>query len=153
MKNPIINLLDLKQENIENIDILRSQTYNTINVRLTRQPCKCPQCLKYTSKVKEYRQRKYVHQIINGTDTYINYDLRRMLCPYCGKTFNESNSFNKSYSSITNITLISILKDLKHYTSTYSAIAKHYNISSSTVVRVFDNHVQIKRHPCRRLFV
>lgn len=60
MKNFIINLLDLKQE----------------------EPCRCPQCLKLTSKVKEYKKRKYVYQIINATDTYINYELRRMICPY-----------------------------------------------------------------------
>ena len=69
-----------------------------------------------------------------------------MICPYWRKTFNEPNSFDKSYSSITNVTLISILNDLKHYTATYSSIAKCYNVSPSTVVRIFDNHVQLKRH-------
>ena len=65
---------------------------------------------------------------------------------YWRKTFNEPYSFDKSYSSITNVTLISILNDLKHYTATYSSIAKCYNVSPSTVVRIFDNHVQLKRH-------
>ena len=34
MKNSSINLLDLKQENIENIYIVKNQSYNTINIHL-----------------------------------------------------------------------------------------------------------------------
>ena len=67
-----------------------------------------------------------------------------MICPYWRKTFNEPNSFDKSYSSITNVTLISILNDLKHYTATYSSIAKCYNVSPSTDDFYFDRRSKYK---------
>ena len=52
----------------------------------------------------------------------------------------------KAYSSITNTTLIAILENLRHYTATYTKIADKYAISVRTVIRIFDNHVQIRRH-------
>ena len=99
-----------------------------------------------TTKIKEYKQKQLKHQVLNHKEIMIIYNSRRYFCPYCGKTFNERNNFDKTYSCITNATLISILKDLKHYTATYTHIADRYEISLTTVVNIFDNHVQIKRH-------
>ena len=46
---------------------------------------------------------------------------------------------------MTPTTVINILKDLKPYTSTFSSVAKKYGVSVSTVVDIFDRHVQIPR--------
>ena len=43
------------------------------------------------------------------------------------------------------------LDDFKSYTATYTAIAKKHNVSVSTVVNVFDNHVQIQRHKLKEI--
>ena len=51
----------------------------------------------------QWGQLKFSLSDTIGTDTYINYDLRKMICPYCGKTFNEVNTVDKSYSYTTNI--------------------------------------------------
>lgn len=146
MKDFIIKLLDLKPEDIKNMDIVDIQNITHITITLNQHPHRCPRCFKYTDKIKEYKNKVYVHQIVRNRDTYIYYNARRYICPYCRKTFNEDNPFDKKYSSITNATLINILDDLKHYTATYTHIAQKYNISPTTVMNIFDNHVQIPRH-------
>ena len=146
MKNFIINLLDLKQEELEKFDIYEESNKVFINIRLKRKSCHCPACFKTSSKVKEYKNKKIGHQVLNGRDTFIIYECRRYICPYCSKTFNEPNSLDKSYSCITNATLLAILNSLKHYTSTFTTVANQFGVSITTVVRIFDNHVQIKRH-------
>lgn len=146
MRNFIIKLLDLEPESVENIDIRKVGKENHLVISLKRTPQTCPACFKMTSKVKEYKYRRYSHQIIDSQETYVFYRQRRMVCPYCGKTFNERSTFGKAYSSITNTTLIAILENLRHYTATYTKIADKYAISVRTVIRIFDNHVQIRRH-------
>lgn len=151
MKNFIINLLELKPEDIENLDIIDKDNQVFIYITLKRKSKQCPSCLKPVSKIKEYKNKKFIHKIINGKETFIIYRARRLVCPYCGKSFNEDNPFDKTYSSITNATLISILKELKHYTATYTSVAQRHGISPTTVMNIFDNHVQIKRHPLQEI--
>ena len=146
MKNFIINLLDLKLEDLKSFDIDDLGDKVIITITLSRTSQKCPSCFRDVSKIKEYKKKTFIHQIINCRDTYIIYNSRRYVCPYCGKTFNEDNPYDKTYSSITNATLISILNEFKHYTATYSSVAKRYGISPTTVVKIVDNHIQIKRH-------
>lgn len=146
MNDFIIKLLDLKPDDIKNIDITDINNITHITITLNKHPHKCPRCFMYTEKVKEYKSKVYIHQIIRNRDTYIYYNARRYICPYCKKTFNEDNPFDKKYSSMTNATLINILNDLKHYTATYTHIAQKYNVSPTTVMNIFDNHVQVARH-------
>ena len=146
MKNFIINLLDLKQEDLHSLNIQDLDNIVYITITLSRSSQNCPSCFRTVSKIKEYKKKTFIHQIINCRDTYIIYNSRRYVCPYCGKTFNENNPFDKTYSCITNATLISILKEFKHYTATYSSVAERYGISPTTVMKIVDNHIQIKRH-------
>ena len=132
MNDFIIKLLDLKPDDIKNIDITDINNITHITITLNKHPHKCPRCFMYTEKVKEYKSKVYIHQIIRNRDTYIYYNARRYICPYCKKTFNEDNPFDKKYSSMTNATLINILNDLKHYTATYTHIAQKYNVSPTT---------------------
>lgn len=60
MKNFIINLLDLKKEDVKSIDIENHPSHNMIHIRLTRHLFKCSVYLKMTSKVRQYKKRQYV---------------------------------------------------------------------------------------------
>lgn len=146
MYNTIINLLDLKEEQVDDIELDYNQNKLDVTIFLKRKLHSCPQCLKSSNKVKDYTIKKYSHQIINHFDTTIYYQCRRYVCPLCNKTFNESSPFGKTYHCISNTTFVHILEDLKHYSATYSQVAKKYKVSPTTVMKIFDNHVQVKRH-------
>lgn len=151
MKNFIINLLDIEEKDVEDMifDYQGDKLYMTILFK--QKYHQCPRCLRITQSIKDYSLKTLAHQVINHRLTFIQYNCRRYICPYCHKTFYEDSPFGKTYSSITNATLIFILEDLKHYTATYSHIAQRYGISPTTVTRLFDNHVQIPRHKMQRV--
>ena len=142
----IINLLDLKPEDI--LDLYKEDSSSSITFHLTlkRSPSLCPSCFHLTDSIKDYYLKSYHHGILNGLDTIIVYHCRRYKCSHCGRTFKEKSSLGNQYFSITPTTVISILNQLKHYTATYSEVARRHHVSISTVVSIFDNHVQIKRH-------
>ena len=146
MNNFIIKQLDLKPEDIEELSLDDENNITKICILLKQKYYNCPVCFKQTNKVKEYKTKTFVHQIFSTRDTTIIFKCRRYMCPHCGKSFNEKSPFGHSYSSISTVTLIGILNELKHYTATYTHIAKRYNISTSTVVNIFDNHVNVHRH-------
>ena len=151
MNDFIIKYLELKQEDILSIKYHEIMNELHITILLQRKTHRCPNCFLESSKIKDYSLKKFSHTFINKKQTYIIYKCRRYICPYCHKSFIEDNPFGKQYSSLSNLTLISILDDFKSYTATYTAIAKKHNVSVSTVVNVFDNHVQIQRHKLQEI--
>ena len=60
-------------------------------------------------------------------------------------TLSEKNPFGSQKENLTYETKINILKDLKYHASTYTAVAKRYNVSPTQVLRLFDRHVNIPR--------
>lgn len=151
MDNFIIKLLDLKEENIEDISVTIEHGVHSFNITLKRKQHSCPHCFKMTSKVKDYRLKKLSHQVYKHINTTISYNCRRYVCPYCNKTFNEDSPFGLTYTSISTSVLLAILNDLKHYTATYTHIATQYHLSPSTIIKIFDNHVQINRHRLQKV--
>lgn len=151
MKDFNIKLLDLKEEDIEDIDSISHFNNADFIITLKIRPHVCPTCGCITSSVKDYKTRKIKHKILVNYDTTIYYRQRRYKCNDCGRSFVESSPFTCSRHVMSPVTVINILKDLKPYNSTYSSVAKKYGVSVSTVIDIFDKHVQIPRKQLTRI--
>ena len=53
--------------------------------------------------------------------------------------------------SISKLTIINVLNELKEYNSTFSSAAKHNNISSTQAEAIFDDYVNIPRQTLPRV--
>ena len=147
MKHFIINILDLKDEDYELIDEV--STHNDIDFIITLKVKDhiCPNCGCFTSRVKDYSVRKLTHKVFHKHNSTIYYNRRRYSCLHCLSSFVETNPFGNSKYKVTPYTTVSILESLKHYTATYTQVAKNHGVSVSTVITIFDRHVQISRKP------
>lgn len=145
MKDFIIKLLDLKEEDLDSIDSITQWNQADFLITLKTGDHVCPKCGAFTHYVKDYKIRKLKHKILIHFDSTIFYNQRRYVCKDCGKTFVEKAPFTGNRNVMTPTTVINILNDLKPYTATYSSVAKKYGVAVSTVVDIFDKHVQIPR--------
>lgn len=145
MNHFIIKLLDLKEEDLDSIDSISHMNQVDFFITLKVKDHVCPKCGSFTHSIKDYKTRKLKHKILIPFNSTIFYHQRRYRCKVCGATFIEKNPFTGNRYVMTPTTIINILNDLKPYTSTYSSIAKKYGVSVSTVIDIFDKHVQIPR--------
>ena len=143
--NFITEILNIKMEDIQEIHpISDSSSDMTIKIKLSNRLSFCPYC-NSKLKINCYKSRKLIHSIFMDKKCTILYQQRRYQCPDCNITFNEHNPFSASTENITHATKISILKALKHCSNTYTQVASAMNVSKTTVLRVFDRHVNIPR--------
>lgn len=144
--NFITDLLNIRKDQIENIDTIKQSDGSfLIFITLTRDPHqKCPVCSGKTV-VHDYRKRMLKHSILHDRKSFIVYRQRRYRCKECNNVFYEHNPFTSDSSRITIETKIDILKLLKDYHFTYSAVARLCNVPVQTVIRIFDKHVDIPR--------
>ena len=146
MLNSIIKELNLKEEDIEfPIETISSDNSEDYVIVLKKVTHVCPNCGSLVDKVKDYTMRKIKHKIFEKRNTIIYYKSRRFICPNCNKTFIERHTFGNQKRQLSASIIDSILKELKPYNSTFSSVARRFNVSATTVINVFDKHVQVER--------
>ncbi len=118
---------------------------------LKRRETSCPNCGSYSCNIKEYKVRKIKHSAYNQRNCVLLYHARRFVCKDCGRTFYEPNPFVATEHSISKLTIINVLNELKEYNSTFSSAAKHNNISSTQAEAIFDDYVNIPRQTLPRV--
>lgn len=149
IKERIIFKLNLSPDDVESLDIVPSDDNTSDNFLLTlkRKDHVCPSCGCITQKIKDYRIRKIKCKIFSDSDTTVLYNCRRYVCPKCGKTFFERQSFTGSRKMVSPSITAQILDALKQYNSTFSSVAREFDLSVTTVIDIFDKHVQIDPKP------
>jgi len=137
-------LLNLSDEEIESLDIFRTDDSFHYRVTLKKKLHSCPYCGGKTigHGKKEIRIN---HPIIVGFDGAIHYFARRYLCCECGKTFFEENPFTferfrNSYAVINRIMIH--LSDLD---LSFSRIANLNHVSTTTVINYLDSYVSLPK--------
>lgn len=96
----------------------------------------CPSCGLFTVKVHDYRIQKIKHLKIFERQTVIFYRKRRFTCT-CGKRFVENNPFIERYQRLS-IECNQAIKIRSIKGKTFKETADIYGVSSSTIVRRFD---------------
>lgn len=149
MTNDIIKILNLKGYDIDltksfldNDDLVNVKIHIYLNQRILL----CPFCESKT-KIKEYKIKKLTHALFIDVECNLIFHQRRMICTCCNKTFMENNPFSVRGHKADIQTEVSILEQLKNFKTTFKEVADMYHLSTTTVVRIFDARVQLKRHP------
>ena len=104
---------------------------------MPRKECECPRCGKRTDRIHDYRYQRVKELPAFGKRAVLILRKRRYACS-CGKRFAEPNTFLIKYQRMTQRTIIMMLEKLRNNRS-YSDVAREFNVSVSTVIRLFKN--------------
>jgi len=140
------NMLNIDSSRIESLEssVLMDGTV-CVRIRLKKDPdTKCPLC-NHSVRTHGYRTHVLKHSTLANRPCKIIYEQRRFYCPDCHKCFCEPNPFAAPGESLTYETKINVLKDLKYPNNTYTSVGRRYNLATTQVLRIFDNHVDIPR--------
>lgn len=146
-ENDILKFFNIEKNDVQEFKITHKADGIYISITLNQKYHQCPICGQMTKKVKDYSEKKIVHSVLTVCDCYILYNARRYQCPHCKKTFFENNPFAFGSSRVSIVTVSNVLRDLKSPNETFTSVAKRYNLSVSTVINIFDEHVRISRRP------
>lgn len=146
--NNILNFLNLKEEDVEESSIHNDGNIVYFDITLKRKECKCPNCFNMTKSVKDYSIKLINHTIFNdGRSSKIRYKQRRYYCSICKKSFVEDNPFTKANDKVSRLIINNVIEKLKDPCRTYESIAKELNISSTEVIKIFDENINYERLP------
>lgn len=141
----VANILNISEDRIETLlSISQSDGSIVIKLKLCVNIFSCPYC-KGKLKIHGYSQTNLRHSVVANKQCNIVYMRRRYYCKECKITISENNPFCNTGENITFATKANILEDLKNPGETYSVVAQRYNVSVTTVIRIFDKHVNLGR--------
>lgn len=83
----------------------------------------------------------------DGRSSKIRYKQRRYYCSICKKSFVEDNPFTKANDKVSRLIINNVIEKLKDPCRTYESIAKELNISSTEVIKIFDENINYERLP------
>jgi transposase len=124
-------------QGIEIKNITKNEGSTEISIEQKRKMCVCPVCGLHTDKIHDYRKQRVKDLPSFGNNVILILRKRRYVCS-CGKRFFEPNDFLPKYQRRTQRTILEIINRLRDVRS-YSTVATEFNISSSTVIRLFKN--------------
>lgn len=145
----ITNLLNLKDKDIQILDIEIIGKNKLIHIQKVLKNEYCPSCQSRMHSKGVYI-RTVNHPILqDGFELKLMVHQRRWHCtnPDCGLYFNDQFNFLSSYKQSSNITPYLILKELKNIHMTTSEIAKRYHVSDTTIHYYLRQYLDIKRLP------
>lgn len=150
MNDIIINLFNLKPSDIEDIHFTPCGSLTQCNIVLAQRPTACPSCGKTSRLVHDYSNRTLRHSVLAEHDLIVNYRKRRYYCDACQKPFPERNPFSSPGKRISSATVIRIMKLLQMDNMTFSSVAHLTGVSTTTVMKVFDEHAGVSSIPLPR---
>ena len=139
-KNPmeqlhfITKLLDIKDPNIQIMDVINRNTHKEIIAKLDYDAPSCPECGSQMKKYDFQKPSKVPYLETTGMPTRILLRKRRFKCYHCSKMMVAETSLVKKNHQIPRIINQKIAQKLIEKTS-MTDIARQLSISTSTVIR------------------
>ncbi len=134
----------LGMQGVEIKNITEKEEVFEISIEQPQKMCTCPHCGERTKRIHDYRYQRIKELPAFEKKVVLILRKRRYVCS-CGKRFFESNSFLARYQRMTKRAIMGILEKLSDSRS-YTAVAREFNISVSTVIRFFKN-IQYNKPP------
>ena len=128
-------LLGLEEVIVKNIE--QNENFTNIFIEMNLKEHCCPSCGCKTRKIHDYRTQKIKDTSAFNKNVYLFLRKRRYICPHCGKKFYENVSFLPRYHRMTSRLVEYIIESLACECS-FTSVAKRVNLSTSTVIRIFD---------------
>lgn len=120
---------------------------NQIMITLADHHPVCPHCSGEHIHLHCYTTCTVSYSVMAGRNLQIVLRRRRYRCLKCGKTFSEYNPFTIRQGRISIETIVNVLADLRSPAATFASVARKYNVSSTTVMKIFDTRVNMTRLP------
>ena len=130
----VTNLLDIKDPNIQILDIINKDTHKKIIAKLDYDAPSCPDCGTQMKKYDFQKSSKIPYLETTGMLTRILLRKRRFKCYQCSKIAVAETSLIKKNHQIPRIINQKIAQKLTEKTS-MTDIAHQLSISTSTVIR------------------
>ena len=107
----------------------------------------CPHC----GQINNFKPRSMVTQSFNHSSAIENNILiklkRRIYLCDCGKTFKEHNPFTNTKKKLSFQKEFKVLEALKDINKSFSDVADEFNLSVTTIQKIFDYRINIRRQP------
>ena len=133
--NIITKLIGLKDVIVTDVNEIKNTL--CINVELEVREHKCPCCKEKTTKIHDRPKQIVKDAPAFGKHIVLILKKRRYKCKKCGKQFYEENHFLPRYYRMTNRLAWLIIEKLREERS-FTSVARELNLSTNTVIRVFD---------------
>lgn len=153
MYNNNIELLKLVQLSQYDIDYNSTTIYvdvstNEINIHLYLNISfrDCPYCKSNHSHIHARISKRIYHPVLPQKNCIIIFHQIKFKCPECGHYFMQFNPLVSGQKNISIMGEISLLNALKSPGKTFKDVADTYFIPRTSIVRSFDEHVNISRH-------
>lgn len=143
----LINILNFKPDDIDEIFSVYSDDRIIIYVKLKRKSIKCPYCNSSHLLSKGLYNKKVSIPINLNSETSVIIKVPRYYCPLCHHSFNDSRNLSPRSSTISYNTIGKIMDLLKEPTMNFIQVANLLHISESSVIRIFDKYCNIPRIP------
>ena len=130
----ITKLLDIKDSNIQFMDIINRDTHKEIIAKLDYEAPSCPDCRSQMKKYDFQKPSKIPYLETTGMPTRILLKKRRFKCYHCSKIMVSETSLVKKNHQIPRIINQKIAQKLIEKTS-MTDIAHQLSISTSTIIR------------------
>lgn len=128
-------LLGLQDVIVTNIEENEKEIH--IYAELKRKTHNCICCGTATDTIHDYRKQVIKDIPAFGKKVTIVLRKRRYRCTHCGKRFLEKNNFLPKYHRMTNRLCAFVIDKLRDERS-FTSVAKEVNLSTSTIIRIFD---------------
>lgn len=141
----ILSAYGFKENQIKRIESISENNETIFFVELLANQRTCPACSFSHCKIKEYKRKTIKSLSTGGTKTYIEYSLPRYICTHCHKTYTHDLS-ESTYKSLSKKVLSAIIEDFSQML-TFTQIANKYNLTTTQVISIFDEHCPNLRIP------
>ena len=128
-------LLGLQDVIVTNIEENEKEIH--IYAEMKRKAHNCICCGTATDTIHDYRKQVIKDIPAFGKRVTIVLRKRRYRCTHCGKRFLEKNDFLPKYHRMTNRLCAFVIDKLRDERS-FTSVAREVNLSTSTVIRIFD---------------
>ena len=143
-KNFITSILNINEDDIEDIDIVRNKDKLIIHLKIKDFYPPCPYC-DGEARIKEYRNTKIHLTDIASLETEVDLKRRRYICKDCKRTFMEINPLGPKNTNVSWLTITGVMKDLMKPNETYTSIASRHHISATRVQMYADSFLVVPR--------
>lgn len=137
--------LNVNAEEIKELNSLNDNGVLTIFITLYPKDMLCPYCASSHCTSKGFYQRKLLLPNDTLRNTTLIHRVRRYQCLSCHKSFREESKFSPPSLSLSYSMIHNVMNLLKEPKTTFSMVANTYNLSTSTVINVFDRYCHIPK--------
>jgi len=146
----LLNLIDLSQYDLDKtkttVHVDKVNRSILADVFINPRYRDCPYCKSNKATIHSNKIRQLYHPVISNYNTTILYHQITFKCKECGHCFVQFNPLCEGSKNITILGELNLIENLKSPRKTFKDLAKEYFIPMTSVIRCFDEHVNIQRH-------